>query len=77
MVAADAAEPDRATLPASSDVVGLQADAVGRGDFADSSPYVLGVEPLRLAPDAVTVTVELEGRDPIDGFASAVLAEQP
>jgi hypothetical protein len=76
VVAADAAEAKRATLPAGCDVVRFQADAVGRGDFSDGPPYVFGVQHrLCFAPDAVAATVELQGGDPVDGLATSFLAD--
>jgi hypothetical protein len=74
--AAQAAKAQRAAVPAGCHVRGFPAHAVRRGDFADLTPYVLGVqEPLNLAPHTVAVPVELHDRDPIDGLTPPVLAD--
>ena len=76
VVAAGAAEPVRAGLPAGLDVGRLGADPERDGDLADGAADVLGVQQrLRLAPDAVAVPVELHRRDPVDGLAAACLAD--
>ena len=73
VVAADAAEPVGAGVPAGCDVGRLGAGAVGHGDLADGAAGVLGVEQrLGIAPDAVAVPVELQRGDLVDGLAAAV-----
>ena len=76
VVAAGAAEPERAGVAAGLDVGRLGADPEGDGDLADGAAGVFGVEQLlRGSPDAVAVPVELHRGDPVDGFAATVLAD--
>jgi hypothetical protein len=63
-------------VPAGCDIRWLDADTVGGRDLADRPAGILGLEELfRLAPDAVAVPVELQGRDALDGLAFALLAD--
>lgn len=74
MVAAGAAEPERAGVAAGFHVGGFGADR--EGDLADGAAGVFGVEQLLGgSPDAVAVPVELHGGDAVDGLAAAVLAD--
>ena len=76
VVAAGAAEPDRAGAAAGGDVGRLGAGAVGDGDRADGVAGVLVVQQRAgVAPDPVAVPVELHGGDLVDGIAAAVLAD--
>ena len=76
VVAAGAAEPDRAVVPAGGDVGRLGAGAVGHGDRADRVAGVLVVQQRAgVTPDPVAVPVELHGRDLVDGAAAAVFAD--
>ncbi|WP_159395465.1 hypothetical protein [Streptomyces albireticuli] len=76
MFAAQAAEPQRAGVAAGGDVGRFAADPVRGGDLADRAADVLGVQQaLRGAPDPVAVPVELEGGDPVDGFAAPLGAD--
>ncbi len=76
VVAARAAEPERAGVAAGLGVGRLAADAEGDHDFADGAAGVLGVQQrFGLAPDTVAVPVELQGGDPVDRLATACLAD--
>ena len=76
VVAAGAAEPDRAGAAAGLDVGRLGAGAVGDGDLADGVAGVLGFQQgVRVAPDPVAVPVEAERGDRVDGVAAAVFAD--
>ncbi|MFC6137971.1 hypothetical protein [Streptomyces spororaveus] len=76
VLAPQAAEPQRARVAAGGDVGGFAADPVRGGDLPDGAADVLGVEQaLGRAPDSVAVPVELEGRDPVDGFPTAFRAD--
>src|SRR6266568_9084929 len=76
VVAAGAAEPDRAVVPASSDVGRLGAGSIGDGDGSDRVAGVLVVQQSAgVTPDPVAVPVELHGRDLVDGAAAAVFAD--
>ena len=76
VVAAGAAEPERAVVAAGRDVGRLGAGAVGDSDRSDGVAGVLVVqERAGITPDAVPVPVELHGGDLIDGFAAAFLAD--
>ena len=74
VVAAGAAEPERAGAAAGFDVGRFGADAERDGDLTDGAAGVFGVQQrLGLAPDAVAVPVELHRGDAVDGFAAAGL----
>ncbi|MFE0156851.1 hypothetical protein ACFWY5_57670 [Nonomuraea sp. NPDC059007] len=74
MVAAHAAEPERAGVHAGFDVARLAADAEGDDDFAGGAAGVFGVQQrLGLSPDAVAVPVELQRGDAVDGLAAPCL----
>src|SRR5262249_10106101 len=76
VVAAGAAEPQRAVGASGGDVGRLGAGAVGDGDRADGVAGVLVVQQRAgLPPDAVAVPVELHGGDLVDGGAAAVFAD--
>ncbi|MEU9109923.1 hypothetical protein AB0D54_37485 [Streptomyces xanthophaeus] len=76
MLAAQAAEPQRAGVAAGGDVRRFAADPVRGGDLPDRAADVLGVQQaLRRAPDPVAVPVELEGRNPVDGLAAPLGAD--
>ena len=76
MVAAGAAEPERAGAAAGFDVGRFGADAERDGDLTDRAAGVLGVQQRAgLPPDAVTAAVELHRGDTVDGFAAAVFAD--
>ena len=76
MVAAGAAEPERAGAAAGFDVGRFGADAERDGDLTDGAAGVLGVQQrLGLPPDAVAVPVELHRGDAVDGFAAAGFAD--
>ncbi|HEX9353744.1 MAG TPA: hypothetical protein VF933_08005 [Streptosporangiaceae bacterium] len=76
VVAAGAAEPERAGLPAGFDVGWLGADPERDRDLADGAADVLGVQQrLGLAPGAVAVPVELHDGDPVHSLAAARLAD--
>ena len=76
VVAAGAAEPERAGAAAGFDVGRFGADAERDGDLADGAAGVLGVQQrLGLPPDAVAVPVELHRGDAVDGFAAAGFAD--
>ena len=76
VVAAGAAEPDRAGAAAGRDVGRLGAGAVGDGDRADRVAGVLVVQQgAGVTPDPVAVPVELHRGDLVDGAAAAVLAD--
>ncbi len=76
VAAADAAEPERAGVPACGDVAGLGASSVGGRDLADRTAGMLGIQQnLGLPPDAVPMPVELHDRDPLDRLAPAFLAD--
>ena len=65
VVAAGAAEPDRAGAAAGLDVGRFGAAAVGDGDVADGVAGVLGVQQgVGVAPDPVAVPVEAAARSP-------------
>ena len=75
MVAASAAEPDRAGASAGLDVSRLGAGPVGDGDRADGVMSVLAIQQgAGVSPDPVTVPVELHRGHLVDGFAAAGLA---
>src|ERR1039458_7794884 len=76
VVAAGAAEPDRAGAAAGLDVGRFGAGAVGHGDLADGIPGVFGIpQGGRIAPDAVAVPVKGHGGDLVDGVTAAVFAD--
>src|SRR5262249_44740752 len=76
VVAAGAAEPERAATASGLDVGRLGADTERDGDLADGAASVLGVQQrLCLPPDAVAVTVEPHRGDTVDGFAAAGFAD--
>src|SRR5260370_181016 len=76
VVAARAAEPERAGMAAGLDVGRLAAAAEGDHDLADGAAGVLGVQQrLGRAPDTIAVPVELQGGDPVDRLAAALLAD--
>ena len=76
VVAAGAAEPERAGAAAGLHVGRFGADAERDGDLTDSPAGVFGVQQRSgLPPDAVTVPVELHRGDAVDGFAAAVFAD--
>ena len=76
VVAAGAAEPERAGLAAGLDVGRFGADPERDGDLADRAAGVLGVQQrLGLAPDPVAVPVELHRSDPVDGLAATAVAD--
>ncbi|MGH3303986.1 MAG: hypothetical protein ACRDOK_20375 [Streptosporangiaceae bacterium] len=77
MVAAGAAEPVGAGVPAGFDVGRLGADPERDDDLTDGAADVLGVQQrLGLAPDPVAVPVELQGSDTVDGFTAPCLADR-
>lgn len=72
VLAAQAAEPQRAGVAACGDVGGLAAHAVRGCYLADRAADMFRVEQaLRGTPDTVAVPVELQGGDPVNGFATA------
>ena len=76
VVAAGAAEPDRAVGAAGGDVGRLGAGAVGDGDGADRVAGVLVVQQRAgVTPDPVAVPVELHRGDLVDGAAAAFFAD--
>ena len=76
VVAAGAAEPDRAGAAAGLHVGRFGAAPVGDGDLTDGVAGVFGVQQgLRLPPDPVAVPVETHRGDRVDGGAAAVLAD--
>ena len=76
MVAAGAAEPDRAGAAAGLHVGGLGAAAVGDGDLADRIAGVRGFQQGGgVAPDPVAVPVEAERGHLVDRLAAAVFAD--
>ena len=76
VVAAGAAEPDRAGAAAGRDVGRLGAGPVGDGDLADRVPGVLGFQQgAGVAPDPVAVPVEAHRGDLVDRVAAAVFAD--
>jgi hypothetical protein len=69
VVAARAAEPVRAGVPAGLDVGRLGADPERDRGLADGPADVPGVQQcLGVTPDPVAVPVELHGRDPVGGL---------
>src|ERR1017187_4498743 len=76
VVAAGAAEPDRARGPAGRDVGRLGAGAVGDGDLPDGVAGVLGVQQgAGVTPDPVAVPVEAHRGDLVDRVAAAILTD--
>ena len=76
VVAAGAAEPDRAGPAAGFDVGRFGAGAVGHGDLPDGVAGVLGLQQrVGVAPDPVAVPVEAQRGDGVDGGAAAVFAD--
>jgi hypothetical protein len=76
VVAAGAAEPVGAGVPAGLHVGRFGAGAVGHGDLADRAAGVLGVQQrLGIAPDAVAMPVELQRGDLVDGVAAAAVSD--
>ena len=76
VIAADAAETDRAGPAAGLDVGRFGAGAVGDGDLADGVAGAFGFQQqVRITPDPVAVPVETECGDPVDGRAATVLTD--
>ena len=76
VVAAGAAEPDRAGTPSGLDVGRLGAGPVGDGDRPDGVAGALAVEQGQgIPPDPVAVPVELHRGHLVDGFAATGLAD--
>src|SRR5674536_163030 len=76
VVAAGAAEPDRAGAAAGGDVGRLGAASVGDGDRADGVAGVFGVQQGGgLAPDPVAVPVETHRGHRVHGGAAAVFPD--
>src|ERR1017187_4329124 len=76
VVAAGAAEPDRARGPAGRDVGRLGAGAVGDGDLPDGVAGVLGVQQgAGVTPDPVAVPVEAHRGDLAGRVAAALLTD--
>ena len=76
VIAAGAAEPDRAGSAAGFDVGWFGAGAVGDGDLADGVAGAFGFQQqARITPDPVAVPVETERGDGVDGGAATVLAD--
>jgi hypothetical protein len=76
MVAAGAAEPDGTSAAAGLHVRRFAAGAVGHGDFPDRVAGVLGVQQcVGVAPDPVTVPVEAQRGEGVDGGAATVFAD--
>ena len=76
VVAASAAEPERAGTAAGFDVGRFDADAEPNGDLTDGAAGVLAVQQhLGLPPNAVAVPVELHRGDTVDGVAAAGFAD--
>ena len=76
VVAAGAAEPDRAGAAAGRDVGRFGAAAVGDGDVADGVAGVLGVQQgVGVAPDPVAVPVEAQRGHGVDGGAAALFPD--
>ena len=76
VIAADAAEPDRAGSAAGFDVGRFGACAVGDGDLADGVAGAFGFQQqVRVTPDPVAVPVETERGDPVDGRAATVFTD--
>ncbi|MGP3974440.1 hypothetical protein ACTWQF_10615 [Streptomyces sp. 8N114] len=71
VLAAQAAESERAGVAAGGHVGRFAADAVSGGDLADRAADVFGIQQaLRSTPDPLPVPVELESRDAVDSFAA-------
>jgi hypothetical protein len=76
VVAAEAAEAERAGVACGFDVTGFGAGAERDGDLADAHAGVFVVEKgLGLLPEPVAVPVELVGHEPVDGRAGALLGD--
>ena len=76
VVAAGAAEPDRAGAAAGRDIGGLGAGAVGDGDLPDGVPGMLGIEQgAGVTPERVAVPVEAHRGDLVNGGAAPVLPD--
>ena len=76
VVAADAAEPDRAGAAAGLDVGRFGAAAVGDGDLADCVAGVLGFQQgVGVAPEPVAVPIEAQGGHGLDDGAAALFPD--